>query len=502
MLQILPVVRAFVVLAALIFCSSPTYAASVTLTWNPALATGLAGYRLAYGTTSHSYPTSVIVGANVTSATVPNLQPGVTYYFAVATRTIAGLESAYSGEVAYTVPPPSLPTVSVVAGANAAEPSNLGSFLFTRTGDVRKTLTVFFTLDGDAQPGVDYKNPGNKLIFRAGRTNATVWIRPIADRVFEGAKTVVLSLADATNLDISSLNAASILIGDDDRPRISISASRNPSTSNLQTHVLAAAYTNFSLLLQSSTNLTNWTVVAAPPLEQSVAYLDSNPTGPPPRFYRAIYVRGEITEATIAEALAHQMFSANLVGVVNVELQPGWNLAANPLDGRTTDGPLGNLPDGMVFVPFKSTRVNNYEAGKWSRGVPLSRSTAGGWLYNPSNTPVNITYVGEVPALASKPQLPAGWSVRSSVTSTIVGDDTLLGYPLHAGDALYEFNPAATGTNLWIAHVRGVDGWDVPPVLTAGQGTLIYKTKNTRAIMPVTPAPPSPNLVKFIPVGQ
>jgi len=273
------------------------------------------------------------------------------------------------------------------------------------------------------------------------------------------------------------------------------------STAIVQSKVHAAAYAGFSLLLQCSPDLTNWTVIAAPPLEQPIDYVNPDPTSTKTCFYRVIYVQGEVTDASIAEALAHLMFSANIVGLENVTIQPGWNLAANPLNGLPQDGPLGDLPNGMVFVPFKRTEANTYQDGEWRRGVPLTRSTMGGWLYNPSSTPVTITYVGEAPGASSKAQLPAGWSVRSSVIDTPVGNDSLLGYPLYAGDALYEFNPLGTGTDIWFTHLHTVDGWDTAPTLTAGQGVLIYKVKAAKPNVSVAPTPPTPNLIKFVPMG-
>lgn len=486
-------------LLALAAGSRTTSAASVTLRWSADAAPGLVGYRLHYGTTSRAYSSHLFVSAS--SATVANLHSGRTYYFAVTATNAAGLESAYSAEVSYTVAAEPPPMVSVVAGTNACEPSKLGSFLFTRTGDVAKTLKVSFTLEGDARPGVDYRSPGNYLVFRPGRSNAVLWIRPIADRVFEGAKTLELSLSNATNYDVSEWDSAAILVGDDDRPRLRISAGREPFTLKWRTQIQAGAYAGFSALLQSSTNLVNWTVVAAPFLEQPVDYTDANPAGTPTRFYRAIYVRGEVTEASIAEALQYQLFSANVVGAVSIPFHPGWNLAANPLNGAATNGPLGDLPAGTIFVPFGRTRANTFAAGRWNRGVPLTRSTTGGWLYNPSNAPVNVCYVGEVPAIASKPTIPAGWSVRSSAVDVAVGDDLLLGYPLHAGDALYEFNPLGSGADVWFTRLRGTNGWDFPPVLTAGQGVMIYKTKSTRAMVDSSPTPPVPNLIRFVPVA-
>jgi hypothetical protein len=80
---------------------------------------------------------------------------------------------------------------------------------------------------------------------------------------------------------------------------------------------------------------------------------------------------------------------------------------------------------------------------------------------------------------------------------TTVGNDQLLGYPLFPGDALYEFNPLGTGADMWVAHLLGADGWDIPPALTAGKGVLIYKVKSARPNVVVAPVPATPNLVKF-----
>ena len=79
-------------------------AANVALAWNRNTETNLAGYRLHYGTTSGSYSASLPVSASVTNATVTNLLGGQTYYFAVTASNTAGLQSANSSEVSYTVP--------------------------------------------------------------------------------------------------------------------------------------------------------------------------------------------------------------------------------------------------------------------------------------------------------------------------------------------------------------------------------------------------------------
>jgi hypothetical protein len=73
-------------------------AANVTLAWD--VESGVAGYRLHYGTSSGSYTQSSDVGTN-TSATVSNLTAGQTYYFVVTAYNSGGLESQPSNQVSY-----------------------------------------------------------------------------------------------------------------------------------------------------------------------------------------------------------------------------------------------------------------------------------------------------------------------------------------------------------------------------------------------------------------
>ena len=64
----------------LIFAQA-AHAASISLAWDPNRESGLAGYKLLYGTQPGAYTTTVDVG-NRTTFTVDNLVPGQTYYFA------------------------------------------------------------------------------------------------------------------------------------------------------------------------------------------------------------------------------------------------------------------------------------------------------------------------------------------------------------------------------------------------------------------------------------
>ena len=92
-------------------------ATSLTLAWDPSGASGIAAYRLHYGTSSQSYSQTRDLG-NTTTTTVSNLLPGQTYYFAVTDYNTAGVESIYSNEVSFTA------TVPIANGSGVAKDFN------------------------------------------------------------------------------------------------------------------------------------------------------------------------------------------------------------------------------------------------------------------------------------------------------------------------------------------------------------------------------------------
>jgi Fibronectin type III domain len=75
---------------------------SVMLAWDTDTDPTVVGYNnLDYGTSSGSLTQTENVG-NVSTATVPGLTAGETYYFAVTAYNAAGVNSAYSNEVSFT----------------------------------------------------------------------------------------------------------------------------------------------------------------------------------------------------------------------------------------------------------------------------------------------------------------------------------------------------------------------------------------------------------------
>jgi hypothetical protein len=87
----------------------------------------VAAYRVKYGTASNSYNQSMDVGT-ATTATIPNLTEGNTYYFAVTALDSSSVESVASNEVSSTIvanQPPVVTLTSPASGATATAPATV-----------------------------------------------------------------------------------------------------------------------------------------------------------------------------------------------------------------------------------------------------------------------------------------------------------------------------------------------------------------------------------------
>jgi hypothetical protein len=125
----------YVLLFAGIPLACPATDNTVTLAWDAA--DPGSGYRLYYGLASRTYPLVIDIGP-VTSCSVSNLLPGITYFFAVTAYSDSSMESDFSAEIVYT-PSPVLRIASIFVDDHgtvlswASEPGALYRVLGTQT---------------------------------------------------------------------------------------------------------------------------------------------------------------------------------------------------------------------------------------------------------------------------------------------------------------------------------------------------------------------------------
>jgi hypothetical protein len=111
---------------------------AVTLAWDRSTDPSVTGYRLHYGTSKGSYTTVLDVG-NSTSAALPDLPVGGTYFFVVTARNAASVESAPSNEVSHTVRGSVAPANASLASLTVSTGSLNPNFA---SGTTAYTLTV------------------------------------------------------------------------------------------------------------------------------------------------------------------------------------------------------------------------------------------------------------------------------------------------------------------------------------------------------------------------
>jgi len=186
-----------------------------------------------------------------------------------------------------------------------------------------------------------------------------------------------------------------------------------------------------------------------------------------------------------------QVYSANIVGYVNVPLSTGFNLIANQLDadGTGTNNTVvstlsTNVPAGSTLYKFAnggwtstSFFVNRSGVGSWTDPTFTLNPGEGGFLYVPSavtNTLVGTVLQGSLTNKYVNPS--AGFAVVSS-QFPIAGDISAnLTYNGTAGDIIYTWDPVGQQyvSYSFFVNRSGVGSWAPSnPQLSVGQSFFL-----------------------------
>ncbi len=179
-------------------------------------------------------PGVVLIPAGQSSTTIPltvlddkNLEPDETVIVTLA------------ADAAYTTGSPAAATIKILdddfmtvtvsaTGGNASEPSTSGAFTVKRDGDLTAALVVNYSVGGTASNGVDCAALSGTLTIPAGAASTGITVTPIDDALLEGDESVTVSLLNNINCDVGTPGSATLLIRDDEKTTVTISATATP----------------------------------------------------------------------------------------------------------------------------------------------------------------------------------------------------------------------------------------------------------------------------------
>lgn len=239
-------------------------ASTANVSWNPSTDPNAVGYTIYYGTTSHVYTNSLVVG-NVTNATVSGLTPGVTYYFAATTDDSAGSESAFSGEATYTVPqallsqPPTLDPISILTlNENAqAQTVNLSGITSGSTNQ-NQSLIVTATSSNPLlipAPVVNYSSPA---------TTGTLTLQPAANAAGTATITVTVNNGGASNNLVSQSFTVTVNPVPTLNPIANLTLNENVSAQTVSLSGITSGTTNSNLALAVTATSSNPSLIPTP----------------------------------------------------------------------------------------------------------------------------------------------------------------------------------------------------------------------------------------------
>jgi hypothetical protein len=197
---------------------------------------------------------------------------------------------------------------------------------------------------------------------------------------------------------------------------------------------------------------------------------------------KTLIVTAALSAAGVATSMA-QVFSVNAVGYINVDVPPGFSLIANQLNAGTNSiaALLPAVPGGTTIYKFNGTGydIASFDDldNAWSPNGNITLNPGeGAFIRNPTQAPIRVTFVGEVPTGALQNPLPQGFSIRSSQVPQAGKLTTDLQFPGAGGDTVYQFNNA-TGSYTINSFDDLDNAWaPAEPTLAVGEAFFVRKT--------------------------
>jgi hypothetical protein len=204
---------------------------------------------------------------------------------------------------------------------------------------------------------------------------------------------------------------------------------------------------------------------------------------------KSLLFTAAFTAATMGSAFAAPVYSANVVGYINITAPVGLSLIANQLDnksGNKLPDVITKLPDG-AFVHFYVGGAAGFKSVSYFGGYegdpatfPALAPGGGAFLEIPGGTAEadrKITFVGEVlQGAASNGSVPNGLSIVSSKTPRAGKVSTDLKFPSGGaldGSLLYRYINTAAKKDYEASSIFG--GWEgVEPSVAVGESFFFF----------------------------
>ncbi len=168
-------------------------------------------------------------------------------------------------------------------------------------------------------------------------------------------------------------------------------------------------------------------------------------------------------------------YSSNIAGYYKLTVPTGFSMIANQFSQRnnTLAEVLPSVPDTCLLYKYDAVNqawkaVCQFRFGSWDQPNETLAPGEGAIFQNPSPNPLQLTFVGTLPTLAT--QVRGGWNILSL---PIQQAPTIP--PPTDGDQIYRFNNASGG---YIVYTASVGQWSPStPAIDSGEG--FWYSKNS-----------------------
>ena len=192
---------------------------------------------------------------------------------------------------------PPIPVVTIYTrdafareGTNSSGEINTAAFVVRRTGETNAGLTVFLSVHGTAENGLDYETLPNSLTIPAGHHTARIVVKPIRDEQKEPLETVLIALEPDPSLG----PVARYSVGQPSKAAATIADSDQPPPADVRTpdgmfHLSLPGENGSGYRLECSTDLSHWMPLCTNVVtDGAIHFVDPDADGRAHRFYRVV----------------------------------------------------------------------------------------------------------------------------------------------------------------------------------------------------------------------